>query len=233
MRTILALMLVSVVVCIAVHSEIAVSGAASGGSSPDLAPGAQTGSAETPGREIPRRQSRSAAVTEPESPTAFAACNYPGRKAAVVNNCPYVELSGFSFENRVERGEIRPTQHMNWKNIGDQPLVAFEIVLLKYDAFNRRMVGVPWTVTGTDSDHWTPLPQGRADEGSAVDPGRELVLTAIAYVRLARLQDGTIWEADEAGLPEQLRKAAPEIKDLGDLKPDQPVPSRRQGLISL
>ncbi len=150
-----------------------------------------------------------------------------------MNNCPYVELSDFSFENWVERGVTRPTRRMTWKNVGDQPLVAFEIVILKYDAFNRRMAGTPWTVSGTDSEHWSPLRQGKVGEGSAVDPGREEVFTAMAYVRLARLQDGTIWQADEAGLLEQLRKAAPEIKDLGDLKPSQPGSARRQALIEL
>ena len=225
-------MLVSIVVCLVVDSEIVVSGAASA-SPPDLAPGAQADAAETAGRETPRRQSRSAAAQGPEAPVAFAACNYPGRKAAVVNNCPYVELSGFSFENRVERGEIRPVQHIGWKTVGDQPFVACEIVILKYDPFNRRMVGMPWTVAGTDSEHWSPLPQGRTGEGSAVDPGREQAFTAIAYVRLARLQDGTIWQADEAALLEQLRTAAPEIKDFGDLKPEPPVYPRRQGPMPL
>lgn len=232
MRTLLTLMLVLIVVCLLVDSEVPASGAASG-SAPDLAPGAQADAAETAGRDTPRRQSRSAAAQGPETPVAFAACNYPGRKAVVVNNCPHVELSGFSFENRVERGEIRPVQHVNWKTVSDQPFVACEIVILKYDPFNRRMVGMAWTIAGTDSEHWSPLPQGKAGEGSAVDPGREQVFTAIAYVRLARLQDGTIWQADEAALLEQLRTAAPEIKDFGDLKPEPPVYPRRQGPMPL
>jgi hypothetical protein len=162
-----------------------------------------------------------------EAAMAMLGRNYPGRKAVVVNNCPHVELSAFAFENRAERGNIRPTQHVGWKNVGAQPLVAFEIVTLKYDAFNRRMVGTSWTVTGTDSEHWSPLPQGRTGEGIAVDPGREEVFTALAYVRLARLQDGTIWRADEGGLLDQLHKAAPEIEELGDIKPDaRPVIDR-------
>ncbi len=147
--------------------------------------------------------------------------NYPNRKAVVVNNCPYVELSGFSFENRYERGELRPTQHMGWKNVGDQALAAFEIVILKYDAFNRRMVGIPWTVAGTDSEDWTPLAPGKSDEGIAVDPRREEVFTAVAYVSAARLQDGTVWQADEGSLLDQLRQAAPEIGEFGDVKPDR------------
>jgi hypothetical protein len=48
----------------------------------------------------------------------------------------------------------------------------------------------------------------------------EEVLTAIAYVRAARLADGTVWEVDDRKLLDELKKVAPEFKEFGDVKPD-------------
>src|SRR5438874_2094235 len=77
--------------------------------------------------------------------------NYPGRKPIIVNTCPFVELSGFSFQNAYADRRTRFETQMTWKNIGTQPLSAFEIVILKYDAFDRRLIGERWTVTGVNS----------------------------------------------------------------------------------
>jgi len=146
--------------------------------------------------------------------------SYPDRKAIVINNCPYTELSGFSFANSYDSGSTRFSQSMKWENVGKQALVAFEIVILKYDAFNRRLIGTQWTVTGTDSANWKPLEAGQSGGDGTRELGEEEVYTGIAYVRLARLKDGTIWRASDTGLLAQLHKAAPEIEDFGDVKPD-------------
>lgn len=146
--------------------------------------------------------------------------NYPDRKAAIVNNCPYVELSEFSFANKYEDRRTRFHQDMKWKNIGKQSLVAFEIVILKYDAFNRRLIGSRWTVTGTNSGKWSPLEPGESSADGTRSLGEEEVFTGIAYVRLARLKDGTIWRVNDMELGKLLRKAAPEIEEFGDVKPD-------------
>ena len=151
--------------------------------------------------------------------------NYPDRKALIVNNCPHVELSNFIFANRYGSGSTRFSQGMKWKNIGKQPLIAFEIVILNYDAFNRRMIGTRWTVTGRNSADWKPLEPGMSNGDGSSGFGVEEVFTGIAYVRLARFKDGTIWRANDAKLLEQLRKVAPEIEEFGDVKPD---PSPRQ-----
>jgi len=155
---------------------------------------------------------------------AYANDNYPDRKAIILNICPYVELSGFSFAN-VEFGD-KFQQDMSWKNIGNQPLVAFEIVTLKYDAFNRRMIGSRWIVSGKNSIDWNPLEPGNSGKDGTRSFGEEEVFTGIAYVRIARLKDGTIWRVDDAKLLEQLNKAAPEIQEFGDVKPDpKPKPN--------
>ena len=146
--------------------------------------------------------------------------NFPDKKAIVVNNSPHVELSGFDFRNRETAGRRRFEQNMRWKNISSQPLAAFEIVILKYDAFDQRLTGTRWTVTGRDSANWSHLPPGEGAGDGTLGFGSEEVMTAIAYVRAARLADGTVWRANEAELMQKLKQLAPGIKDYGSVKPD-------------
>jgi len=146
--------------------------------------------------------------------------NYPDRKPIIVNVCPFVELSSFSFHNRYDDGRTRFETNMSWKNIGTQPLTAFEIVILKYDAFNRRLIGEHWTVTGVNSGDWHPLQPGAQSSDGTIGFGTEEVFTAIGYVRSARLADNTVWAVNEVQLIAELKKVIPGIKDFGDLKPD-------------
>lgn len=153
-------------------------------------------------------------------PTVAGESNFPDRKAVILNTCPYVELSNFSFANQRANLRTRFEQYLSWKNVGSQALVAFEIVILKYDAFNQRMIGSQWTVTGKDSADWRPLAPGESDSDGIIGYGTEQVFTAIAYVRTARLADGTVWRVNEGELLNSLRKFAPGIKEFGSLNPD-------------
>lgn len=151
---------------------------------------------------------------------ALSGGDFPSRKALVLNSCPFVELSAFSFSNVYESRATRFSQNLSWKNVGNQPIVAFESVILKYDAFDRRLIGTRWTVTGRDSADWTPLAPGESKSDGTIGYGAEEVLTGIAYVRAARLADGTIWRVNEVDLMAQLGKLGTGIKDFGDVKPD-------------
>jgi hypothetical protein len=131
-----------------------------------------------------------------------------------------VELSGFLFLNTYADGRTRFETHMSWKNIGTQSLTAFEVVILKYDAFDRRLIGERWTVTGVNSGNWSPLQPGAQSADGTIGYGTEEVFTAIAYVRAARLADNTVWAVNDSQLITELRKVIPGIKDFGDLKPD-------------
>jgi hypothetical protein len=146
--------------------------------------------------------------------------NYPDRKAIVVNNSPHVELSGFTFQNAYQDRTSRFNQDMRWKNIGEQAIVAFEVVVLKYDPFHRRLVGSRWTVSGRNSADWTPLAPGESNGDGLRGIGSEIVHSAVAYIRHVRLADGTIWTANESELLAALRRAAPHIREFGDVKPD-------------
>lgn len=162
-----------------------------------------------------------AAVLLVASGAAFAQSdNFPDKKAIVINNSPHVELSGFDFRNNYVDRRTRFEQNMRWKNIGTQPLAAFEIVILKYDAFDQRLMGSRWTVTGRDSANWAHLAPGESAGDGTRGFGSEEVMTAIAYVRAARLADGTVWRANEAELMQKLKQVAPGIKDYGSVKPD-------------
>ena len=148
---------------------------------------------------------------------AESTMNYPDRKALIVNNCPYVQLSNFWYENRYEKSVYRFFQYMTWTNTGGQAIVAFDIVILKYNAFNERINGVRWTVTGNNSQDWKPLEPGCRENDSTSTLTTEEVFTGIAYVRAVRLKDGTIWRADMKELKEKLGKVAPDITAFGDL----------------
>src|SRR5882724_6545533 len=82
------------------------------------------------------------------------------RRTFLVNICPFVELSNFSIESK--KGTDRFEQKVAWRNVGPKPLVAFEIVILKYDPFDRRLLASRWTVIGTNGEDRTPLQPGDA-----------------------------------------------------------------------
>jgi hypothetical protein len=149
--------------------------------------------------------------------------NYPGRKALIVNNCSYVELRNFSFVNQYDRSAYRFVQNITWKNVGSKSLVAFEIVILRYDAFNERINGLRWTVTGINSQNWMPLEPGYMGSDTTFSSSTEEVFTSIAYVRAVRLEDGTIWRANVKELLEKLREVAPDIEQFGELNPDTKI----------
>jgi hypothetical protein len=146
--------------------------------------------------------------------------SYPDRKPIVANVCPFVELSGFSFQN--QGGHF--ATNISWRNIGRQPVTAFEIVILKYDAFDRRIIGESWTVPGVNSADWRPLQPGDRSSNSTMGPNQEEVFTAIVYVRTVRLADNVVWTVNGGQLNNELRKVSPGIRDFGELAPDPRTP---------
>lgn len=167
-------------------------------------------------------------VAAAHTPTLAIDQNFPARRALIVNSCPHVELSDFTFRNFYADRATRFAQDLKWKNIGTQPLVAFEIVILKYDPFDRRLIGSRWVITGKNSADWSPLEPGETNADGTRSYGDEEVFTAIAYVRAARLQDGTVWHVDPATLADQLKKVAPDLKQYGSLEPDPEPPKAQQ-----
>jgi hypothetical protein len=159
-------------------------------------------------------------VVMPGQLRAESTMSYPDSKALIDNNCPYVKLTNFWFENRNERNGRHFVQSITWTNVGGQPIVAFEIVILRYDAFNQRINGLSWTITGNDSDNWMPLQPGYMGSDMAFGLTMEEVFTSIAYVRAVRFKNGTIWRANAKELLERLRNVAPDIEQFGNVNPE-------------
>ena len=161
-----------------------------------------------------------------------AAQNYPDRRAHTINLCPHVEITSFSYGNE-DRGrgrsvssDTRFVANFAWRNTAQQPIVAMEIVMLKYDAFDERLIGSRFIVQGVNSVNWLPLQPGQSSSDGSIGFRDEDVFTGIAYVRRVRLSDGTVWRADENRLLQELRKVAPGIRNPGSLAPDPKAPPK-------
>ncbi|WP_156473061.1 hypothetical protein [Pseudorhodoferax sp. Leaf265] len=161
-----------------------------------------------------------------------AAQNYADRKAHIVNVSPHVELTQFTFSNEDrDRGrglssDTRFIANYSWKNTSQQPIIALEIVMLKYDAFDERLIGSRFIVQGTNSANWSPLQPGQSSSDGSIGFRDEDVYTGIAYVRRVRLSDGSVWRVDDSKLLQELKKVAPSIRNPGNLAPDAKPPAK-------
>jgi hypothetical protein len=165
-----------------------------------------------------------------EALSQSAPFNFKSRKAIELNQSPYIELSNFLFFNEYDdrARRIRLKTHVSWKNISKSPIIAFEIVLVRYDAFNRHMSTRRWTVTGRDSGNWEPLQPDQIGGDAALGlGGAEDVFTQIAYVRQVRLEDGTIWQADPNKIAAAVKAAVPGgVREIGDLEGRRDPPAQ-------
>ena len=76
-------------------------------------------------------------------------------------------------------------------------------------------------VTGQNSGDWRPLGPGEKSGDGLSSYDSEPVLTAIAYVRSIRFNDGTVWTADISAITRDIQSRLPELKELGDVSPDK------------
>ena len=91
---------------------------------------------------------------------------------------------------------------LDHKNRGTQKVVAIRFGLFSFDVFNRFLA----TTGGISMDDLVP---GKTSSGNrwAHNPYAAFsFLTGVAYVDLVRLEDGTIWQADEATVLAEIRK---------------------------
>jgi len=158
--------------------------------------------------------------------SVHAAQNYPDRKEYIVNICPFVEIMGFSFENRDRDRRTQFQANYTWRSTAQQPIIAIEMVMLKYDAFDDRLIGSRVTIQGKNSVDWSPLQPGEKSSDGTISLRDEDVFTGIVYVRKVRLADGTVWRADETRLMTELKKVAPGIRNPGSLAPDVKGPAK-------
>ncbi|MBI3505490.1 MAG: hypothetical protein HY059_11670 [Proteobacteria bacterium] len=150
--------------------------------------------------------------------------NFASRQAEIINNASnFIELSDFSFKNEFDRSRTRLTTNLAWTNKSSQPIIAFEVVVLRYDPFNRPIRGGGrWLITGTDSGNWTPLAPGARGSDGTFGFDAEPVMTSVVFVRLIRFQDGTVWQFNEQQILQAVKQRLPAIRDIGEINPAVP-----------
>jgi hypothetical protein len=146
--------------------------------------------------------------------------NFGNRQAVIINNAiGMIDLSDFKFENRPAEYRHQLHTDLRWKNTSSKVITAFEVVLLRFDPFNRPLYAGTWMITGTSSTDWSPLLPGKSSSDSLVGFRAEAILTSVAYVRAIRFEDGFIWTADIPRVEQAIHQRLPALKDLGDVNP--------------
>lgn len=155
---------------------------------------------------------------------------FPDRKAIVLDSSPHVKINSFSFGNGIRRGTLDWENSFvyEWTNVSVQPVIAFELVTLKYDPFDKPMRGSLFLVPGRKASDFRSLEPGETNGDRITSYGLTHTLTAIAYIRTVRLKDGTVWRADPSVVAAEVKKAVPYIKDAGPLVPE-PEKKERNG----
>jgi len=147
--------------------------------------------------------------------------NFRDRQAVVIDNASQlVTLSGFRFQNEYSQSRIRLHTDLSWKNTSSKAITAFEVVILRYDPFNRPLYGGGrWLVTGHNSGDWTPLSPGQSSNDGLLGFDDEPVLTSVVYVRAIRFEDGSVWNFDPKSVEKAIHDKLPILKDIGNVNP--------------
>jgi hypothetical protein len=156
-------------------------------------------------------------VTHADASGDCAKYNYAERKAYILNFSPGLQLTGFDFCNTTKISSYSATQefiqNFSWKNVGNIPVVSYEVDTIKFDPFNRELIGSKMIIPGTDSAHWTPLAPGQVGSDGAIGHGHENVYTAIGYISAVRYADGTVWTVDRDGLATSVKAIVKTFED--------------------
>lgn len=121
---------------------------------------------------------------------ALASPNWGGTKSLAADVCPHVRLSDMVFMN-----EPGWTFYASWTNVGQKPVVAFEMVILMLDPFNRQLPTVRWIVPGQSMANWDALQPGQTSKDSRRERVMLKTFATIAYVERVRFADGSVWQA--------------------------------------
>ncbi len=147
--------------------------------------------------------------------------NFKNRQAVIINNAVgLLELSGFRFENSYNQSRFRLITNLKWTNVSSKPISAFEVVIMRYDPFNRPILsGGRWLITGKDSGDWNSLMPKETSGDGLIAYDDEPIMTSIVYVRAIRFEEGTVWMADTKQVEQSIRSKLPVLKDLGNINP--------------
>ena len=104
-------------------------------------------------------------------------------------------------------------QNLSWKNVGQVPIVAFEINTIKFDPFNRELIGSRAIIPGVDSAHYKPLAPGQVASDGLIGYSFEHVYTAVAYISVVRYAIGEVWTIDRASLASSVKAVVATFED--------------------
>lgn len=114
-----------------------------------------------------------------------------------------VEIGSYTaaFQRRSQYTTEGIRHNLEYRNRGSQKVVAIRFGLVSFDVFNRFL----GKTGGISMDDVMPT---KVDKGEWIaSPYADFsFLTGLAYVDLVRLEDGTIWQADEATILAEVRK---------------------------
>lgn len=170
------------------------------------------------------------AATGAASAQNYAAkMNFEGRQAVIIDNASaYLTLSDFKFENSFRNSSIRLTTNLSWTNRSTQPIIAFEVVILRYDPFNRPIPGGgTWLITGKNSGDWGALLPDASSSDGLIGFDDEPVMTSVVYVRAIRFEDGTVWMANTNEVTKLIQTKLPQLRELGDVSPKAQPPKQQ------
>jgi hypothetical protein len=143
--------------------------------------------------------------------------NYAERKAYILNFAPGLQITGFNFCNTKTVTSYSVSdefiQNLSWKNVGNVPVVSYEVDTILFDPFNRELIGSRMIVPGTDSAHWEPLAPGKAGADGMIRHESEDVYTAIGYISAVRYANGTVWTIDRASLATAVKGVVATFED--------------------
>jgi len=152
------------------------------------------------------------------STVALAQDQYDSRRAIIVNVCPHVKLLDFRWN--IIGGER--TNDFNWSGTSDSPVIAFEIVLVRFDPFNRQLISEGTIFPGHERSE--PLKKDEHDSSGTKIRFSDNVYTQIAYVSNVRLADGTLWRANFDDVVKSIAAQVPDI-----IKPTPPEFPKKGG----
>lgn len=128
----------------------------------------------------------------------------PQPKAIIITQ-PNSPVEVINYTARFQRRSTYSTEgishNLEYKTRGTQKVVAIRFGLVSFDVFNQFLS----KIGGISTDDLVP---GKSQKGEWVSsPYADFsFLTGLAYVDMVRLDDGTIWKADEAAVLEEIRK---------------------------
>jgi hypothetical protein len=140
--------------------------------------------------------------TEGDKPSS-----YPAHVARVLDVCPSVKLSSFDFT----QGLNNRTYSAHWGNVSEKPVVAFELRVLRFNAFDEPLADFVHCVPGHNSGDFSPLEKGQTDDDAYGDKADADLFTALAYVSKVRFADGSVWRAAPSVIETEKQKALPSL----------------------